>query len=428
MSIDAVAFRLALKKGLGRSMLMLRSDPDNPALRDALLDACIMNDVYDRQCESTRDGYLHRLISVSGQSPFFWDALRGRLGAGFHDDHDVAQIFAILCLIAAEDQRFDRQELRTFLQCASDHLVEPCMWALVKLDGIDGVLLGIHRIYESVVADLDGEGWLVQQLIQTLKERDGEEQSSKAVEYARTVCPELDRLMVLVAEKAPRPAPAGPKNYAEFKANVEAGRSPRTAWVRDADQTDIILAAQDMLAERDERRVRSYLRVFRERAFPLPAATLFPLTRHENPMIAYGAMRILGRIRSPEVRTAALDFLAAGRVRDALDLLQANYHSGDFEVIGRAIERSVLNDETCHRIGFSVLHLLEQSPAVIQESVPVLLWLYENEPCTLCRRDVVRRLGEGGALPGWMAEEVVFDAEPRVPDQAVAHPPSGNCS
>ena len=48
----------------------------------------------------------------------------------------------------------------------------------------------------------------------------------------------------------------------------------------------------------------------------------------------------------------------------------------------------------------------------IGECRAALLALYELTPCSLCRGGLVKRLAEAGELPGWMAEECRFDADP----------------
>jgi len=62
------AFADALKKGLGRAMILLRQAPDDPVMLAELLHACRVSLTFDAQCEARRGPYLHRLIQVTGRS------------------------------------------------------------------------------------------------------------------------------------------------------------------------------------------------------------------------------------------------------------------------------------------------------------------------------------------------------------------------
>src|SRR4051812_36580418 len=105
MSPSVPAFGSALRKGLGRAMVLLRREPDNAALRAELLRACKASLHHDVQIEDRRAPYLHRLIRATGRERDFGRELSDWLAeAGPGDEStDTAQAFHVLCMLAADD-------------------------------------------------------------------------------------------------------------------------------------------------------------------------------------------------------------------------------------------------------------------------------------------------------------------------------------
>ena len=95
---SAVAFKDALKKGLGRAMLLLKAEPGSHLLQAELARACKINLVYDSQCEEPRAAYLYRLIRETGQVQFYMATLSRCLGDGTEEgeESDLTQAFCVL--------------------------------------------------------------------------------------------------------------------------------------------------------------------------------------------------------------------------------------------------------------------------------------------------------------------------------------------
>jgi len=110
-------FKSALRKGLGRAMILLRNSKHCAELQDILLHACIVNQVYDRQSEEERAHYLYQLIVETGKV----ESYREKLFQTLRSDEenvgkiDKAQIFTILSCMAAAGFDEDRRALRDFL-------------------------------------------------------------------------------------------------------------------------------------------------------------------------------------------------------------------------------------------------------------------------------------------------------------------------
>jgi hypothetical protein len=133
---DVAEFKSALKKGLGRTMPLLRRNPTSQDLHAELMHACKTNLIYDRQCEEARAPYLYRLILETGQSQSYWiDLLKTFQDAsGASDEIDRVQIFEILCLLAPGRDASDRLKLQSlFLSSDFDTIARDCMEALALL-------------------------------------------------------------------------------------------------------------------------------------------------------------------------------------------------------------------------------------------------------------------------------------------------------
>ncbi len=413
--LDTPAFRRSLRNGTGRAMLMLMASGGTPALRDLLLEACLVNEVYDRQCEESRENFLHQLIAASGDAAFFhaalWRQLReAQAGPGAYETVKqrlgLAQIFAILCLMADGQDEAARRDLRAWFDASPEELGDLCLWSLVQLDGLPGLLRCLPRIAPGILADFDERGWLFRSLADALRERDGEAAADAALLAARREVPALDRLMAL--DEAWQPAAPSParKDYATFRRQLD--ETGRASGGRHFTTAELAMAARDLMAERDAKRLRAYLLVFCRRPFPLPPDGLLPLLGHADPHVARAAAMVLGGMADERVRQAALAMLQQGRATNAIRLLRTNYRRGDAAAIGRALDAAV-DDDAFHALGFALIDVARNDAAAAADAAPLLLRLYEEGRCSVCRGSAATLLAGAGAMPDWMARELPFD-------------------
>ena len=411
MSLSVQAFSAPLGKGLGRAMILVRQEADDTALRAKLMRACKSSLLYDGQFEYPRAPYLHRLIQATGQEQRFSQELsRWLVEVGAADDGvDTAQAFHVLCLLAGEDPSFDRRVLHDFVRRATyDMTGLSATQAFIRLEGIEALLLYVRRFND----DIAEEAWSFECLVEALKEREGSEAASSALAAARATCPELDRLMAIDVD-ALYAEPADAMDYAAAKEVLAAGgKLLPSAWSRHASSEELAEAARDLLVETDRRKIQAYLALFRFRPFPAPASSLFPFVRHEDEIVAREAARVLGRIGGSDVRELALELLDGERAWNGIELLQGSYQPGDFQRIGKRLEGATLDADGWHHVGLAVFSLMQDMEVPPEKSRAVLLRLYEEEPCSFCRSTLVSKLAASGGLPGRVAEECRYDAEP----------------
>jgi hypothetical protein len=420
LQTSLVEFESALKKGLGRAMLLLSDAPGHQEYGAALLHACTVNLVYDRQCEEDRVAWLYQLIRATGQIDRYCTELLRRLATTGEaaDSIDMIQVFGILCMIAAEDPEFDRRVLRDFLLGADwEKAAAGCIYQFVWLEGIAGLLLCVRQFHSVFVENSAEGGWIFRSLVDSLITRDGAEIAAAAVRSARSECAELDDIMSR-DELASRPtvqAAEADQDYAAIKAGRNPSRGFPHAWVKAASNAELAQAAHDLLAEHDSRWIQCYLRIFWSRDFPRSPKDLFRFVQSADRRIAWAALRALRRLSHPDIRTLALETIAEGtRPGTALRLLARNFEAGDLQAIETMIQRLELDEATWHDVGMAVLDLLERSAVLEEESRDLLLRLYEEGPCSLCREGIVARLFAAGNVPDWIAAEARFDAEPRI--------------
>jgi hypothetical protein len=207
--------------------------------------------------------------------------------------------------------------------------------------------------------------------------------------------------------------------YTVLKAEVEQGTCkffPR-AWVMGASQTEIERVAEDLLTAADETRAMAYLTAFLSRAFPGDPTRLFPLLNSSNRRIALRAADALALISHPAIRSFGLQLIAKGQPDLGIRLLHSSYGEGDLVLVRTQLDRLVPDANGYHGVGLSALSLIKNMAEPQDEARAILLHLYENEPCSLCRGTAVDLLAAMNGIPHWISQEGRYDAEPSIAER-----------
>ena len=414
-------FGSLLKKGLERAAIRLQEDPDDMDLNAQFLRARTEDLAFDRQCEESRVPYLFKLVRMTGQAGIYRAALEARLKAANPADAigNIAQVFGILCRLAAADGA-DQSLLRNFVLTTEDRkLAMACAWELVRLQGIDALLACVERLRPEIAA----EPWLVASMAHELEERDGASAAAGALEQARRTDVEFDRLMGLAeAETKSVEKPTAASEYAVLKAKVEQGTCkffPR-AWVVGASESEIQRVAEDLLAEADETRAMAYLTAFRSRPFPGDPTRLFLLLRSANRRVDYRAADALALIHHPAIRSFSLQLIAQGQPDLGTRLHRRSYRDRDLVLVRTQLDRLAPDADAYDGVGLSALSLIKNITEPQGEARAILLHLYENEPCSLCRGTAVDLLVAMNGIPNWISQEGRYDAEPSIAERFAA--------
>jgi len=432
---SVVSFESSLRKGLGRSMLLLRQEPDNSELNAVLLRACTEDQRYDRACETGRVPYLHQLILATGQVGQYRSALRSRLQAlasaeAVGDDvaaahitkkrRNIELIFGLLCRLAAHDGRL-QAILREFVLTAEDReLGSSCAPELVRLEGISALLACAHRFSPEI------REWPpdITEMADALAARDGLSSATAALQQARRADVALNALFCLDEDEAAEQEAAPLPTYDVLKAEMERGgaKGPSFrwfpyAWIMGASQVEIDRAATDLIAETDKAKIKAYLGIFRRRAFPGDPTVLFPLLGSADRRIEFDAANVLGRISHPAIRDLAFRLIAEQRPAVGARVLRSSRQEGDLATLTEVLNELIGDEDTYHGVGLSVLDMLKHSADGSGEARQILLHIYENGPCSGCRGYAVDLLAKAGCIPEWMVKEGRYDAEPSIAER-----------
>ena len=276
------------------------------------------------------------------------------------EHYSVLQVFELLCLLAAADTDLPRGPLRDFVLAGPvDDIGTYCMEPLVRLEGLDALVACFGRCDAESILD---DAWAYAQLPGILAERDGNDSAAEALRQARAQNSAFDRLPA-TAESAvePKPQPEIEHSYAAVKAQISAGASwPGASWREWAAPEDLAAAAADLLAERDEKRLFAYLPLFFWRDFPCEPRSLFHLLDSANRRIQFHTIKVLSRLRHPDVRALALDLIARGPNPDwGVQLLVSNSQTGDFALVAPLLAAAVGHPNAYHALECSVRRVLD---------------------------------------------------------------------
>lgn len=180
------------------------------------------------------------------------------------------------------------------------------------------------------------------------------------------------------------------------------------------DEAIRIRVAQELLEESDPERLIRYLRLFTRSQFPLDHVPLLALARHKDENVAHSAYHVLRNISHPTIRAHALELLEEGipeKARYVIWLLTENPGPGDREHITSLINEET-DEEELHSRHMAAREYFETNTEL--DAIPILLKIYQETPCAKCRGGIVDLLDELNALPVWICEEGIYDAESEV--------------
>jgi hypothetical protein len=237
-------------------------------------------------------------------------------------------------------------------------------------------------------------------LIETLEEHHGKQPLPRQLDRFFDEWQEYERLWE--AKKPPQPR----QSYDSLKQSLTYGEAMR--WARKATPEELVAAAEDLLAERDEKRQSAYLAIFRKHVFPGPIDSLIGFARSTNDLVARNSVAALSNVTDRRVRDLGLELIAKRtRLECAVDLLIENSQPSDYTIFEELLSETHEPD-TYHSLGIDIRHFVGAHRSTDAERT--LLMLYEIEPCSMCRNGVIDELIAVDRFPDWMREECRFDA------------------
>lgn len=418
MSVEE--FTRWLKLGLGRAVLHLQKHDAAP-YREVILDACLHNWAYDGQIEGSRAEYMLDIISLTGERQYYRDSILQALTSGEVDPNswDRCQLFHFARLFAQTGDEHARQAMiENYEQDGSIRFI--LAGEFIALGGIRGFEYVARKRGAELRAN--AEDWEDDWLVGKLQEKVGEKESQEAIKQLSANDPLIKAYMDAVDDLRTRRKNARPErrdptgmSYAEVRSLILDGKHNSIMlpkWGEIASDGDLRQAAKDLMVVKERIQLREYLKIFKYRAFPLDLGYLIELAHGIDYRISALALGAMSVIASPAVRAFAFQLMEKPRQKWkgwVVNLLVKNYQAGDHAIIEK-LAQELTDEKELHVLGLDVLEFYEVHPNPESE-IRVLSFLYENGPCAVCRRRFVKRLIALKALPDWMAEECLWDAE-----------------
>jgi hypothetical protein len=408
-----------LAQGLGRAVLHLETHESAP-YRDLILRTCLYDDGFDSQVEPDRAPYLYDVLLASGDEDYF----RTRILADFVDpnteDLNMSQLAGLLVEWA---RRGDVEARRVLYAVVGEDARNGVAFAedrLIDLDGWDGFVFLAEQFGAAIESGADN---LRDDALMWIESALGEDavalRLAKLRDGNRLIAAYLDAKESSAASAAARRAARkslSELDYWQLKDLMGGGKLRSwlglRGWARHNPNAPWPAIAADVLADPDQGRQATCLRLFSQVEFPLGHAPLLPLLWSDHERLVWAAAEALEWFEHPAIRAEALAMLAADQYPDtALRLLVANWQPGDYAIVEARL-RSHESIEELHDLGLAAQSILDEHLA--PEAAEVLLYLYENGPCAFCRHRVVEHLLELELLPDWMRYECGFDSNPDI--------------
>jgi len=406
--------RDALQKGLGRALQWAV----NARLDDGLLlEACLQDQRFDAQVESSRGDWLWQIIRAVGATERF----RVPILHAFYDlsdERSAVQLCELArCYAGTGDEAFRSRLYEIVEQKPFGHSPWLGEEDVVALDSEQGFLFAA-RVRGRLLASREWE-WDDGSLIDLTTKRFGEETVNSLLVASSDEA--INRFRESWRrEKQRKSEGSSVESHRERMAAIPVGEVIRAVegqgkcyWLRGwgihAKEADLQTVLQHLWATHEPSVIANLLRIFSRRALPEFDARLIELCRHPDEEVQRWAFRAMEQNAHPLVRDFALTELQKGG-NDAyvVALFINNYRQGDEHRILEAME---LPKDQCelHWLLMDAIKVLEKNPEADCSRLSVIS--YAMTPCASCRFDAVRLLLNQQAAPEWLAEECRYDSD-----------------
>lgn len=407
--------RDALQKGLGRAVQWATA---GLLSKEPLLNACLHDQRFDRQCEDNRGEWLWKLILLTGSAPEFRDPLLNALRT-VNDEQNAYQLCDLALHFARSGDDGFRQQLYKFVgQRQIADSPEIGEGQLLSLGGEEAFLF-IARLRGHHLATAAWE-WHDQAVIHAAIDDLGESSVRKILTLSLE--PEIRRFATGWSENVRSPTNAEPQQstYRQRMQAIPVGDLILAAqskdqihllrgWGRYASESDLDLVLEQIWKEHDPTSITDFLRLFSNRPLPQFDARLISLCEHSDERVQRRALDVLSQNSHPLIRAFALDQIQKNTLGiPVVGLLIKNYEQGDEQ---RILEHVELPEDPCERhwMFIDLIKMLEENESADSSKLGHII--YFHNPCQMCRFSAARLLFRHGNAPTWLSEECRFDAE-----------------
>lgn len=407
--------RDALQKGLGRAWLWAERGCLD---RDVLLDACLRDLRYDRQCEGCRAEWLWGLVTAAGVIEKIEAPLLQALQSLSPENDQAANQ---LCELAFHYAKLGRQEFRDVLYSivATTPLPDNRSIGEKQLLALDGenafrlIAFTRGRYLETHAADWD-DAHVVTEAMKFY----GEER----IHEIMATFSDPDRLRFAeiyhrekMAEEERNDRPTMDDRKVKSVADVVAAARKETGgywlihWGRSASDDDLNQVWEVIRVTSEPKVLAHLLKIFSRRALPQFDERLIELCRHSDANVRKQAFIALAQNSDYRIRLFAVEEITGPDPKpEVIRLFEQNFKADDEQLLLDFIEIPADTEER-HSLLMDIQRVLQENMVSRVEELAQVI--YFHTPCAICRNHAIELLEEDGTLPGWMAEEAMYDSQ-----------------
>jgi hypothetical protein len=409
--MDNIEFQRAVALGLGRAVQYL-ADHDASPYREIILDACLHNKAYDPQVEGSRAEYMFDIISRCDDTAFYSDAVIRSLSDEEHD-WDTPQRFELARLLAQVGASSAREAMYSAFRAKELHASDIAA-PFIELDGIQGLLFVAGQIGEQLARN--SNQWEDDSLLFMAGETCGRHVVDAALAEAAKSNENIKAYLNAVENsRSSRSQTQRPDTktltYDQIRSSIDSKRVgvALREWAAGASDSELERAARDLVHEKDPEKLRSYLKLFWKRRFPLDIGHLFQLLDIPDGPIPFHTLKVLANLEHESVRSLAFKLMETDSRRGwAIDLLVKNFRESDYSTI-EAWCVSEQNPGAINAFDRSLRDFFAAHPN-LETEMRLLNIMYEKEPCAHCRSSIVERLIEVNGLTDALRQESKYDS------------------
>lgn len=407
--------RDALQKGLGRAVQWAEA---GVLASEWLLDACLNDKRFDRQCEGNRGDWLWRLISITGKATEFREPLLHALGVE-SDGYNASQLCDLALHFAQSGDVAFRDQLYTFVgkrQIPDSPSIGEDQ--LLNLDGVEAFRFIVRLRGQSLLNrawDWD-DGALVDAVMEVHGETAVREMFTHSTE------PDIRRFATRWFENqktqgdgdAQREVRAAKINATSVSEVLLAAETePHCFWLRSwgkqASTGDLKMILERLWCEQNPTVIVNLLHVFAIRPFDRFDSRLIDLCRHSDRKVQRRAFNVLCENSFPEIRAFALAEIQQNSLGfPPVGLLVRNFQPGDEQRILDLVELPEDPDYR-HWMLIDLRNLLKENCSA--DVLKLGQIAYFQNPCQMCRCSAAELLFQHNKAPAWLVEECRFDAD-----------------
>jgi hypothetical protein len=299
-------FRYDLARGLGSIILYLKQSPKLTVKHiDAIYSACVENTAYDPQCDTSREDYLWEVVQLSQESESLQKQILRALESSI-DGWDLLQVYRLAKIFTLNGNSTALTAMKRGFRYHEEWNSFIGGEEIIAAEGEQGFLFVASRIGEHILSSDYEESKF---LLEFANEHLGEEKVAALLE---TQCDANIRAFVQSASQhhwETQSKPVHSVTYDELKTSI--GSAPGalyryTRWGMRASKEDLIRAANDLLEEKESKKLLAYLYIFGKTVFPLNPQKMIDLTLSKNKRLQSAAIAALSNLKDARIHQLGL--------------------------------------------------------------------------------------------------------------------------